>query len=116
MRVLGGKSDWFKVEQGVRQGCVMSPWLFNLYMNHTVREAKERFSGGVKVEERNVQFLLFADDLMLVTVKKEDVERNLQILDNVMAKWQMKINWGILGELGDLVYLGTFPGILRQWL
>ena len=46
----------------------------------------------MKLEERNVQFLLFADDLMLVAVKKEDVERNLQILDNVMAKWQMKIN------------------------
>ena len=94
VRVLGGKSDWFKVEQGVRQGCVMSPWLFNLYMDHILREAKERFSGGVKLEERNVQFLLFADDLMLVAEMEEDVERNLQILDDVMAQWQMKINWG----------------------
>ena len=94
VRVLGGKSDWFKVEQGVRQGCVMSPWLFNLYMDHILREAKERFSGGVKLEERNVQFLLFADDLMLVAETEEDVERNLQILDDVMAQWQMKINWG----------------------
>ena len=63
-------------------------------MNHIVREAKERFSGGVKLEERKVQYLLFEDDLMLVAEKEEDVERNLQILDNVMAKWQMKINWG----------------------
>ena len=49
----------------------------------------------MKLEERNVQFLLFADDLMLVA-EKEDVKRNLQILqlDNVIAKWQMKINWG----------------------
>ena len=63
-------------------------------MNHIVREAKDRFSGGVKLEERKVQYLLFEDDLMLVAEKEEDVERNLQILDNVMAKWQMKINWG----------------------
>ena len=47
-------------------------------MDHILREAKERFSGGVKLEERNVQFLLFADDLMLVAEKEEDVERNLQ--------------------------------------
>ena len=48
----------------MRQGCVMSPWLIDLYMDHVVREVKERFSGDVKLEERNVQFLLFADDLM----------------------------------------------------
>ena len=76
----------------MRQGCVMSPWLIDLYMDHVVREVKERFSGDVKLEERNVQFLLFADDLMLVAEKEEDVERNLQILDNVIAKWQMKIS------------------------
>ncbi len=72
----------------------MSPWLFNVYMDHILREAKERFRGGVKLEDRNVQFLLFADDLMLVAEKEEDVESNLRILDGVMAKWQMKINWG----------------------
>ena len=94
VKVLGGTSDWFKVEQGVRQGCVMSPWLFNVYMDHILREAKERFSGGVKLEDRNVQFLLFADDLMLVAEKEEDVESNLRILDGVMEKWQMMINWG----------------------
>ena len=47
----------------------MSPWLFNVYMDHILREAKERFRGGVKLEDRNVQFLLFADDLMLVAEK-----------------------------------------------
>ena len=94
VKVLGGTSDWFKVEQGMRQGCVMSPWLFNVYMEHIVREAKERFSGGVKLEDRNVQFHLFADYLMLVAEKEEDVEGNPRFLDGVMAEWQMKINWG----------------------
>ena len=40
----------------MRQGCVMSTWLFNLYMDHILREAKERFSGGVKLEERKCSF------------------------------------------------------------
>ena len=40
----------------MRQGCVMSPWVFNLYMDHIVREVKERLSEGVKLKESNVQF------------------------------------------------------------
>ena len=51
MKVLGGKSGWFKVGQGVRQGGVMSLWLFNVYMDHIAREAKKVFSEGVKLEE-----------------------------------------------------------------
>ena len=94
VNIKEGNSEWFPVKKGVRQGCVMSPWLFNVYMDRIVREAKERFSGGVKLEESNVQFLLFADDLILVAEREEDVENNLNILDEVMAKWSMKVNWG----------------------
>ena len=50
VKVLGGKSGWFKVGQGVRQGCVMPPWLFNVYVDHIVREAKG-FSEGLKLKE-----------------------------------------------------------------
>ena len=51
----------------------------------------ERFSRGVKVDERNVQPLLFADDLMLVAEKEEYVVSILRILDDVMAKRNMKV-------------------------
>ena len=43
---------------------MISPCLFKLCMGCIVREAKERSSGGVKLEERNVQFLIIADDLL----------------------------------------------------
>ena len=79
----------------MRLGCVMSPWLFNVYMDHMLKKAKERFSGGVKLDYSNVQFLFFEDDLMVMAKKDEDIERNLRILDEVMTKWKMKINWGI---------------------
>ncbi len=36
----GGVDDWFEVNVGLRQGCVMSPWLFNVYMDGVVREVK----------------------------------------------------------------------------
>ena len=74
VRVLRQNSDWFGVEQGVRQGCVMSPWLFNLYMDNIVREARQKFVGGVQMEETVVQLLLFADDLMLV-VENDEIGR-----------------------------------------
>ena len=93
VKIKEGNSEWFPVKKGVKQGCVMSPWLFNVYMDRIVREAKERFSGGVKLEESNMQFLLFADDLILVAEREEDVN-NLNILDEVTAKWSMKVNWG----------------------
>ena len=94
VRVQGQKSDWFGVGQGVRQGCTMSPWLFNIFMDNIVREAKQRFEGGVEMETGKIQLLLFADDLMLVTERDEDAERNVKVLDEVMMKWRMTINWG----------------------
>ena len=56
VKVLGDKSGWFKVGQGVRQGCVMSPWLLNVFMDRIMREVKKGFNEGVKLEKRNVQF------------------------------------------------------------
>jgi len=92
--VQGKESDWFKVGQGVRQGCTMSPWLFNIFMDNIVREAKQRFDGGVEMELGTIQLLLFADDLMLVAERDEDAERNMKVLEEVMTKWRMTINWG----------------------
>ena len=70
---------------------MISPCLFNMCIDHILREAMERFSRGVKVDERNVQLLLFADDLMLVAKEEEYVVSILRILDDVMAKRNMKM-------------------------
>ncbi len=60
-----------------------------MHMDQIVRKVKKE----VKLDESNVQFPLFTNNLMLVA-EEDDVESNLKILDDVMAKWQMKINWG----------------------
>ena len=93
VRVRGKNSEWFGVAMGVRQGCTMSPWLFNLVMDSIVREAWESFQGGVQLEGSKVQFQLFADDLVLVAENEEDIKRNVEVLNEVMAKWKMRINW-----------------------
>ena len=79
-------SEWFGVEQGVRQSCVMSSWLFNLFMGNMVREAIEKFVGGAQMEATKVQLLLVTYDLMLVAEKKEDVDSNLRTLDEVRER------------------------------
>ena len=92
VRVLGENSEWFKVKQGVRQGCVMSPWLFNIFIDNTIWEARESFVGGVELRENTVQLLLFADDLLLVAEEEEDAQTNLRVIKEVMQKWRLKIN------------------------
>ena len=54
----------------------MSPWLFNIFMDNIVREAKQKFEGGVEGETGTIQLLLFAKDLMLVT-KRDKVLKEM---------------------------------------
>ena len=96
VRVGGMLSGWFPISQGVRQDCVLSPWLFNvlIFMDRIMREVKERLQGGVQPSTTLVQMLLFADDMIVCTEKKEDMERNLAEMRVVMEKWGMSMHWG----------------------
>ena len=70
-------SEWFPVNVGLRQGCVMSPWLFNVYMDNVVREVYVRVLGkGLELLSANgirfeINQLLFADDTALVVDSEE---------------------------------------------
>ena len=72
VRVGNEVSEWFPVRVGLRQGCVMSPWLFNLYMDGVAREVNARVLGrGLKLVDGNeseweLNQLLFADDTVVV--------------------------------------------------
>ena len=64
-----------------------------------VGHRKHKFEGGVEMEMSTIQLLLFADDLMLVTERDEDVVRNIKVLDEVMTKWRIKITAYILNHM-----------------
>ena len=70
-------SGWFPVNVGLRQGCVMSPWLFNVYIDGVVREMNDRVLGkGLELLSANsgrfdINQLLFADDTALVADSEE---------------------------------------------
>ena len=72
----------------------MSPWLFNVFMDKIVSEVMEDCVEGVQMFTTEVRIVLFADDVILLTERKEDMANNLSEMKKVMTKWGMKIHWG----------------------
>ena len=66
VRTRHGTTEWFQIGKGVRQGCILSPCLFNLYTEHTIRNAElEEAQAGIKIARRNINNLRYADDTTL---------------------------------------------------
>ena len=59
--------DWFQIGKGVRQGCILSPCLFNLYSEYIMRNTgQDEAKAGIKIARRNVNDLRYEDDTMLM--------------------------------------------------
>ena len=66
VRTGHGTTDWFQTGKGVRQGCMLSPCLFNLYAEYIMRNAGlEEAQAGIKVSGRNINILRYTDDTIL---------------------------------------------------
>ena len=75
VRTLYGTNDWFKIEKGVRQGCLLSSCLFNLYAEHIMRNVGlDELQAGIKIGRRNINNLRCADDITLMTESKEELK------------------------------------------
>ena len=98
VRVGDGVSEWFPVKVGLRQGCVMSPWLFNLYMDGVVREVNMRVMerGLSLLESENgeckLNQLLFADDTALVADSEEELQHLVREFGRVCKRRKLKVN------------------------
>ena len=72
IRTGHGTTDWFQIGKGVRQGCILSPCLFNLYAEYIMKNAGlEEAQGGIKIARRNINNLRYADDTNLMAESKE---------------------------------------------
>ena len=67
-----GTTDWFQIGNGVHQGYILSPCLFNLYAEYTMRNAGlDEAQAGIKIAGRNINNLRYADDTTLMAESKE---------------------------------------------
>ena len=67
------KTDWFQIGKGVRQGCILSPYLFNLYAEYIMRNAGlDEAQAGIKTARRNINNLRYADDTTLTAESEEE--------------------------------------------
>ena len=72
VRTRHGTTDWFQIGKGARQGCILSPCLFNLYAEYIMRNAGlDEPQAGIKVAGRNINNLRYADDTTLMAESKE---------------------------------------------
>ena len=70
-----GTTDWFQIGKGVRQGCILSPCLFNAYAEYIMRNAGlEEAQAGIKIAGRNINNLRYTDDTTLMAESEEELQ------------------------------------------
>ena len=81
VRIGHGTTDWFQIGKGVRQGCILSPCLFNFYAENIMRNTwLEEAQAGIKIARRNVNNLRYADDTTLMAESEEELKSLLRKL------------------------------------
>ena len=75
VRIGPGTTDWFQIGKGVRQGCILSPCLFDFYAEYIMRNAGlEEAQAGIKIDGRNINNLRYADDTTLMAESEEELK------------------------------------------
>ena len=113
VRTGHGTIDWFQIGKGVRQGCILSPCLFNFYAEDIMRNAGlEEAQAGIKIAGRNIDNLRYADDTTLMGESEEELKSLLMKVKEESGKVGLKLNiqktkimasgpitsWQIVGE------------------
>ena len=122
----GHGTDWFQIGKGVRQGCILSPCLFNLYAEYIMRNAGlEEAQAGIKIARRDINNLRYADDTTLMAESEEELKSILMKVKEESEKSGLKLSiqktnimasgpitsWKIDGEtvetVTDFIFLGS---------
>ena len=93
VRTGHGTTDWFQIGKGVRQGYILSPFLFNFYAKYIMRNAGlDEAKAGIKIAGRNINILRYADDTTLMAESKEELQRLLMKGKEESEKAGLKLN------------------------
>ena len=90
VRTGHGTTDWFQTGKGVPQGCILSPCLFNLYIMRNA--GLEEAQAGIKIAERNINNLRYADDTTLMAESEEELKSLLMKVKEESEKVGLKLN------------------------
>ena len=126
VRTGHGTTDWFQIGKGVRQGCMLSPCLFNLYAEYIMRNAGlDEAKAGIKIVGRNINNLRYADDTTLMAESEKELKSLLMKVKEESETVGLKLNvqktkitasgpitsWQIDGEtaetVADFIFLGS---------
>ena len=123
VRTGHGTTDWFQIRQGVHQGCILSPCLFNLYAEYIIWNTRlDKTQAGIKITRSNINNLRYADNITLMA----ESEELKSLLMKVKGEWKswfktqhsenldhgiqshhfMKTGWGNNGNSDRLYFLG----------
>ena len=93
VRTLYGTTDWFRIEKGVQQGCLLSPCLLNLYAEHIMRNARlDELQAGIKIGGRNINHLRYADNTTLLAQSEEELKSFLMRVKDKSERAGLKLN------------------------
>ena len=91
-RMGRGTTDWFQIGKGVRQGCILSPSLFNSYAEYIMQNAGiDEAQAGIKIAGRNINNLRYADDTTLMA-ESEELKSLLMKVKEESEKVGLKLN------------------------
>ena len=86
-------TDWFQIGKGVRQGCILSPCLFNFYAEYIMRNAGlKEAQAGIRIPWRNINNLRYADDITLLAESEEELKSLLMKVKEESEKVGLKLN------------------------
>ena len=101
VRTGHGTTDWFQIGKGIHQGCILSPCLFNLYAEYIMRNAGlEEAQARIKISRRkkkmiarrNINNLRYADDIILIAEREEELKSLLMKVKKESGKVGLKLN------------------------
>jgi len=93
VRTGHGTTDWFQIGKGVRQGCILSPCLFNFYAEYIMRNAGlEEAQAGIKIAGRNINNLIYADDTTLMAGSEGELKSLLMKVKEESEEVGLKLN------------------------
>ena len=93
VRTGHGTTDWFQIEKGVHQGCILLPCLFNFYAEYIMRNVGlDEAQTGIKIAGRNINNLRYADDTTLMVESEQELKHLLMKVKEENEKVALKLN------------------------